>query len=285
MIRDEWKAWDQAGLFPGEEETEEAFTQRAKFCMTGPLIDHEEGFLEYQHLKNPGVALAHELYGIAPHWVPILFSNHQLMPWHGGCTWIFQETAENPPSAFIQLRASFLTKDRLWGLYRRDEIIAHEMAHVGRMAYVSGNQYEELLAYQALSCSWRRFFGPMIQSSWEALLFLCSLGVALFIQILPFWLGEELSSWTWWSATFFPCLLFLLAIGRVVYRQRILKRAHQHLQGLLGSNQKARHLLYRLTDWEVRLFSRESPEGIVSWIQKQKTDVFRWRFFLFTREI
>lgn len=283
MLEEEWKVWDRLGLFPGEEETEESFTKRARFCVSGPLKNREESFSQYQSLKNQGMALAEELYGIAPAWVPILFSNHRLMPWHGGCTWIFQETTDDPLSAFIQLRALFLKQDRLWGVYRREEIIAHELAHVGRMAYTSGNHYEELLAYEALSSGWRRFLGPIVQSSWEALVFIFSLGGAVVAQVAPIYLGENLSFWVWAGCSVLPFLLLFGGMARLLRRRRILRATLQRLQELVGSQKKARHLLYRLTDEEVELFSTESPEEILSWVQQQQVHSFRWRFFLATQ--
>ena len=284
MMEEEWKVWDRLGLFPGEEETEESFINRVQFCVSGPLQNREEPFLQYQHLKNQGVALAEELYGISPSWVPLLFSDHRLMPWHGGCTWIFQEKTEDPLSAFIQLRALFLKQDRLWGVYSREEIVAHELAHVGRMAYISGNHYEELLAYEALSSGWRRFLGPIVQSSWEALLFIFSLGGAVVAQVAPIWLGQDLPFWVWTGCTVLPFLLVFLGMARLLCRRRILRVTLQHLQELVVSHKKARHLLYRLTDKEVKLFSRESPAGILSWIAQQQQHSFRWRFFFVTQK-
>ncbi len=284
-MEEEWKAWDRAGLFPGEEETEESFTKRARFCLSGPLQERESTFSQHQHLKDQGVALAEELYGISPSWVPLLFSNHHLMPWHGGCTWIFQEIEGNPPSAFIQLRAAFVKKDRLWGVYSREEILAHELAHVGRMAYVSGNGYEELLAYEALSSGWRRWLGPIVQSSWEALLFICSLGFASVVQMMPLFLGQDLPFWIWGGFTVLPVLLVSIGAARLIRRRRTLWAAHQNLHQLLGSANKARHLLYRLTDREVELFARKSPQRILSWIQQQTPHSFRWRFFLVAQNL
>ena len=76
-----------------------------------------------------------ELYGIQPTWTPLFFNNYQLAPWHGGCAWIFQLTENAPTAALLQLRAPFRHQPTYLNLYRRDELIAHELSHVGRMMY------------------------------------------------------------------------------------------------------------------------------------------------------
>lgn len=112
-----------------------------------------------------------ERFGITPDWVPIFFSNYQLYPWHGGSAWIFQLNDETPPSALLQLRKKLYTSPTLLGLYHRDELIAHELSHVGRMAFEEP-AFEEVLAYTTARTSFRRYFGPIFQSAVESFLFM-----------------------------------------------------------------------------------------------------------------
>ena len=117
------------------------------------------------------------IYGFAPHWVPLFFSNYQLAPWHGGCAWIFQLNDNTPYAAFLQLRSAFRTQKRYLGMYERTELIAHEMAHIGRMMFEEP-EFEEIIAFQSSTNRFRRFFGPLFRSSKESMLFVIVLGLS-----------------------------------------------------------------------------------------------------------
>ena len=88
------------GLIPGPDESEKRFIERANYCLAiDKTLDHipfsqnsrgEKSIIEEAH------PITERCYGIAPTWIPLYFSNHQLAPWHGGCAWIVQLTEGAP---------------------------------------------------------------------------------------------------------------------------------------------------------------------------------------------
>jgi hypothetical protein len=283
-----WHTWNQQGLIPGPEETETAFAERVAFCQT--LNEHLAQRLESQlpfhvndqaseSIREEVLPLTQELYGIAPRWVPLFFNNYQLAPWHGGCAWIFQLDEHTPTAAFLQLRANFRSSLTYLALYRRPELIAHEIAHVGRMLYQEP-QFEEFFAYESSSSPWRRWFGPLVQSSTESLFFLLILGVVLMADFALVGFGHPhgiAASLVWWIRLI-PVFLIVLAFGRLLYRHVILRQCRQKLEALYPDPRMARYLLYRLRDHEIHSFGRLSPSAIKNFMETATQTSFRWRF-------
>lgn len=282
----QWKEWNTQGFIPGPDETEEAFTARVAFCQQLELhLNQQVSELPFKTDDNNSLAflqeaspLTQKLYGIAPLWVPIFFSNYQLTPWHAGCAWIFQLNEQTPTAAFLQLRSQFRTSPSYLGLYKRQELIAHELAHVGRMLYQEP-QFEEFLAYQSSSSSWRRWLGPIVQSSKESLLFILLLG---FVIIADFaFLPLQATTTTWWISwgiKLLPFILLALALIRLVQRHRTLQACQKQLEKLYAEPETARHLLYRLRDEEIKQFARLSPATIRDFMEHAQHDSFRWHF-------
>ena len=120
--------YNKQGLIPGPQETEEAFAERASYCLhlkslIPQMLARELPFgLEDLHFSDEsligGCEKARELYDIYPRWVPIFFSNYKLAFWQGGCAWIFQKSEKTPTSSFFQLRQNFRYSQKYLGIYR-----------------------------------------------------------------------------------------------------------------------------------------------------------------------
>lgn len=283
--KNQWREWNIQGFIPGPEETEVSFYERIAYCknLEKALVEKTDvDFpfeVEDQNSKNillEALFKTKELYGIYPDWVLLFFSNYQLTPWHGGCAWIFQLGEKTPTAAFLQLRRQFRNSASFLGIYQRRELIAHELAHVGRMLYQEP-QFEEIIAYQSSSSHWRRWLSPIVQSAKESLFFIFLLGLIIFTDIALFSVGSTpLAHIAWWLK-FVPFIFILFGLLRLTYRQQIFKRCLKHL-GVLYSPEKARHLIYRLRDQEIKQFSRLSPQGIQNFIKEASEKSFRWRF-------
>lgn len=279
----QWKEWNEQGFIPGQEESETAFQGRVTFCLN--LREHLEEIPEFpfkannstgsQELWEEVLPLTQELYGIRPQWVPIFFSNYRLAPWHGGCAWIFQLTEQTPTTAFLQLRNHFFKATHFLGIYHRRELTAHELAHVGRMLYQEP-QFEEILAYQSSPSRWRRWLGPLVQSSSESLILVVLLTLMIVFDLVQLFLEPAFIHFAW-GVRFLLFGVIFFALVRRAYRGFIFQRCLQNLQ-LLYSPSQARHLLYRLCDGEIKQFSRFSPLKIEKWIRQVATESFRWRF-------
>jgi hypothetical protein len=201
--------WDRRGLIPGPDESDEDFVLRAESALPKDPVDFSgvEG-----------------LFGISPDWVSVVIDNRGLRFWHGG----FMEGDR------LQLRK------KVWG-YQREEILSHELAHAGRIAF-DEPKYEEILAYQS-SRGFRRFFGPIIQRSWEVYL--------------------ALVACLWW-----PLGLSVIGLGllRLCRRQRIFRRLVRKV-GLPS--------VYRLSDREIEYLSPRSLAEIHAYAQQQTG--LRWQ--------
>ncbi len=280
----QWQEWNKQGFLPGPEESQEAFQERVAFCqnleqhlvqIVGANLPFDVSDQHSQKVLEEVLPFTQKLYGIQPQWVPLFFSNYHLSPWHGGCAWIFQLNAQTPTAAFLQLRARFRNSLTFLGLYQRHELIAHELAHVGRMLYQEP-KFEEILAYQSSSSSWRCWLGPIVQSSKESLFFILLLGVIIMTDFALLSLGPQMIILAWWMKLL-PVVLIVLGLSRLIYRHRLLQHCLQHLEALYSS-QQARHVLYRLLDSEIKQFSHLSPLAIQAFIDQAATQSFRWRF-------
>jgi len=285
LIKDEdLLSYNLQGIIPGPQETEEAFLERAAYCKglqnqpveesLGPLpcTDSEsakELLLEAFKITDP-------VYCIQPLWMPMAFSNYKLAPWHGGCAWIFQAHEDSPTGAFMQLRKQFRHRKKYLGIYRRDELIAHELSHVGRMMYAEP-QFEELLAYRSSFSSWRRWFGPIVQAPWESLLFMLSLLLLLVLDLYLQAMGEigtyRLLLW----AKLFPITLLFLGLFRVWRRHQVFNRCLGNLNKCCPDAKAANAVAYRLTDAEIYKFAGSTSDFIVEYAKTESSTSLRWR--------
>lgn len=281
-----WKKWNEAGFFPGIEEDGAAFEKRVEFCthlienlkknikneFPFPIDENESSeFIEDVFSR------AYELYGIRPFWVPIFFSNHQLAPWHGGCAWIFQLNEECPTAAFIQLRLHFKKSKCYLSLYSRDELLVHEIAHIGRMAYQQP-EFEELFAYQSSFSKWRQYLGPLVQSSKESLFFILFLAFAVMMDFALIMTDYSSPAGVNVLIRLTPIVLIVAAFIRLIYYRWLYDKCLRQL-ALIYSTKIARHVAYRLTDFEIRKFAYFSKSQIVNYMAVLKDSSFRWSFF------
>lgn len=270
---------NENGLIPGPQESSEHFQERVGYCLSLNLellsrfeLPNVLDTTENQQLIQEAAPITRKLYGFVSEWVPILFSNHKLAPWHGGCAWIFQLTENTPMGAFLQLRTAFAKGKRYLGLYNRKELVAHELSHVGRMAYQEPI-FEEVLAYRSSESKFRRWWGPIVKSSWEALLFvfllLLSLSVDLYALFHPALYSLAL------KVKLLPLLLLFIGIVRLWVRHNEFEKCLRNLNELTKDRQKSEAVIYRLTDKEIILFSSSTTESIRQYIQQQ--DSLRWK--------
>ncbi|MBA2368593.1 MAG: hypothetical protein H0V82_06175 [Candidatus Protochlamydia sp.] len=281
MIIEQWKEWNQQGLIPGPDEGEADWKSRIAYCLQlkkelAVMMEKNFPFCEAEAGNAAeGIAITEPLYDLSPEWVPIFYNNFQLAPWHGGCAWIFQLNEQTPTAAFLQLRSCFRFKNKFLFFYTRQELIAHELAHIGRMMFEEPI-FEEILAYRTSASKGRQWLGPIVQSSKESLFFLGSLAMITMVNLAfmvlnqPFPMHISLALWL------FPMTLLFMAFIRLGRRQLIFKRCCQQIKIILSASQKAHALAYRLSDQEIFLFSSSSSSAILSYISEQKS--FRWTF-------
>ena len=254
--------YNQLGIIPGPREKESDFIQRAESCLnlrkcierelgsTLPL--KQEELASYEIFHNP-LRETERLWGIRPDWIPLFFSNYRLLPWHGGCAWIFQLTPQDSLMALFQLRSAFAHKERYLGLYQRDELVAHELCHIGRMCFQEP-RFEEIIAYQSSKSWFRRCFGPLFQSSIETVIFLVALLLVLFVDAYALFSWGQEGYAQVASLKLLPIAMVAFGLGRLGRRQMQFRRCRENLRTFFKDHTRADHVMFRLTDREIVAF-------------------------------
>lgn len=273
--------FNQQGIIPGPTESEESFLKRTDYCLQlqalcykGDIFPGCESGSDSAAWLSTAHQITKPLFDIEPTWLPVAFSNYGLHPWHAGCAWIFQELDTTPTGAIMQLRTTFKHKDKYLGLYSRDELIAHEMSHVGRMMYTEP-KFEEVLAYRTSHSCFRRWLGPIVQKSWESLVFMSLMIFLLLFDLFLIVSGEMETFPILLGAKLLPVILIAAVMVRNSINQHIFQDCLVKLTTICSDQQIANAIIYRLTDKEIILFSKSTPEQILSYAQSQTS--LRWR--------
>ena len=246
MTDQELLALDNIGFLPGPNEKEEDFLARVektkKKFETGDWIPASHWDWTSHFL--------HELFNVKPLYICAFYSNRSLTPWQGAASWI-----EGGELHSIQLRER-LRKGHYFGLYDREEILAHEVVHATRSAF-TGGKYEEFFAYMTSRKKWRRVLGPIVQRPWEVWPLL------VFLLVGVIWEGGFLFATLWIGA----------GLIRLVQRHSRLKRASDRMHEMVLNARIVRSILFRLTDEEIDHFS--SHGSIETYAKVQNS--LRWR--------
>ena len=276
---------NQLGIIPGSHEEPEEFLRRAEYCLSlkqqlstslGQHIPFKVESEEDPAILENGCRISSNLYDVAPVWVPVFFSNYQLAPWQGGCAWIFQMQEDSPTGALFQLRQVFKKSKNYLGIYDRDELISHELVHVGRMVFEEP-KFEEILAYKTSHYAWRRWLGPIVQSSTESLTFIILLIFIFIADISLVATGYTAAYKTLMWLKLVPAALIILALGRLWMRHHTFSSCLQHLKQTLGDESKAQAVTYRLEDLEISAFAKMTPSHILEYAKAKADSSLRWR--------
>lgn len=283
LTNDQLEFFNRQGLIPGPDEPEEEFQRRVEYCFE--LKKNLPNLFENVSLEDIAVGdgciqqafpLTKKLFDLVPVWIPLFFSDYKLSPWHGGCAWIFQLSDETSYSAFFQLRQSFRKSTRYLGIYDRNELIAHELTHAARMLFQEP-RFEEIIAYQSASSAFRRWFGPIIQTTSESMIFALSLALVLLLEVYAFFTKDFAGMEYSLMAALIPLSLFCLGLGRLWNRQRQYGRCLQKLSKLLKNENQGIAMTVRMTDREICAFSNWELAEIQKYIEENRTQSLRWK--------
>lgn len=286
LLSDEelWK-YNEKGIIPGPDESEVDFLKRARFCLEiREILAHQKTIslpLEGQdplapQAIAPALDRVKNLYDFSPDWVPVFFSNRQLPFWQGGCAWIFQLNEDSPPSSFLQMRKEFLYSRLHFGIYHRTEILAHEFVHTGRMMF-QDLRFEEILAYQTSDSKFRRYFGPIIESSKEGLWFILLIGLIAIVDVGLIAMDMPSTYVVALWLKMIPLAMVGYGLWRLYWKQYRFAKCLENLTNLYKNRKIALALICRLTDEEIQLFSHMEPEKIGRHIETHKEESLRWR--------
>lgn len=263
---------NRKGFIPGPDENEETFLKRVTHLRQtcwDKLLSLKEPLGKDSWEKAHG--LTKTLYDIEADWVPAFFSNKQLPFWQGAAAWTY-ETKEGVQFPVLQLKTSF-KKNKHLGLYRIEEVLAHEAVHAARSPF-NEPQFEELLAYRTSKSFFRRWFGPLFKTSKESYLFVFLLTIPLFVQIGRLWIEDNFFLR---SLFILPWLALSISLLRLYRIQRTFSKCEKNLCSSLKNPDQSGAVLLRLTDSEILSLSKMAPQKLMDYVLKEKDRSLRWK--------
>ncbi|MDD2404559.1 MAG: hypothetical protein PHV75_02700 [Victivallaceae bacterium] len=208
------------------------------------------------------------LYGFEVRWVPGFFLSQSLGLLWGGCSF---SNSSNYLNVFL-VRFAFATRMK-WFLYRRDELIAHELCHAVRSRF-DDNTYEEYFAYQTSPKVIRRYLGGCFRTRADAIFFLVPIMVLLSAQIFTAVYGRVLFPiWPFWIfSSIYPAFLLI----RNHFERKYISRAAAKLKSIGVT--KPLMVLFRATAGEIKyLSSCQSDEQVKAYISGLARHELRWQ--------
>lgn len=210
--------------------------------------------------------LTQRLFGFAIDWVPGFFIDSGGLLF-GGCSYYFYPDF----FALFTIRRAFAERER-WLIYRRTELLAHELCHIARIGLAS-HEYEEVFAYRTSGSRFRRAVGGMFRSPADSHSFLLSAFLILLARLAQIGWFPNLPQWPFWLP-FLGCVVF--QFGRHGLTMRRFARACAQMATLAGD--QALPVLFRCTDAELRAVARQQdPAELRAWIDGNCEDSWRWR--------
>ncbi len=266
------QALNHKGWIPGPEEEKTAYLSRIEalnhfFSYPPSDVDH---FLTDRDWR-PAQKKTEELYDFSSDWIVAHYSNRNLTFFQAAATWISEK--QNIRIPLIQLRKKFETGNFL-RLYKREEVLSHEAVHAARMQF-DEPLFEEIFAYKTSPYFWRRFFGPLFQSPWEATLFIALLFIPIAIEVALFFY-IDLGPFFW--AAFLPFLFAGALVIRLLFFHFTLRIALHNLKSFLKDPKKNWAVAFRLKDREIFQFAYRKKKRLPLLIKNQAS--FRWKLLI-----
>lgn len=262
MMNEELARLREKGFIAAEYEDEESFKKRIAFCES--LTDSFTPDPSLNQKLESGIDHLFPLYAIAPRWVPLYYSNKGLPPWQAGCAWIFQTEKGGPQGATIQIRKSFYQAASYLNLPLY-ELIAHELSHVGRLAF-NEPKYEEFFAYETAATSFRRRYGPLFQSAYESLFLILLFLVPLLVSLFALFTATALSPLRLLILQCLPLGYLLFLTFRLARRRARFKATRRKLEALY--EEKGRGVFYMLIDSEIEAFANLDEKEIDAYLKE-----------------
>lgn len=255
-----------AGLLRFRDQVENDLSSNGNFELDKDFILPQENRIP-DEIINEAAQITEPLYAFSVRWVPGFFLSQSLGLLWGGCS--FTETGSDV-NVFL-IRGSFALKPR-WFIYRRDELIAHELCHAARNV-MEDEPYEEYFAYQTSPFKGRRYLGACFRTRLDALLFLGPVMLLLIAEIT-----RTVSNWYypiypfWLAAMFYPFFLLL----RNQFERSLVKIAEKKLRRAGIARPQA--ILFRSVSAEIHRFAMmESTDKIIPYINQLAANELRWR--------
>lgn len=262
--------YNKQGWLPGPKEEEKEYLQRIKALyhfMSYPPSDIDQ-FLtdtEWQGVHE----ILYQCYDIRPDWIIVYYRNAGLNIFEGAATWIMEQDQVRIP--IVQLKEKFMS-GKMWKIYHRDEIIAHEAIHAVRMQF-DDPYFEEIFAYKTSPFFFRRVFGPLFQKPWESTLLLALLLLPLIGVSLQLFFEK---SFLWPFLFWIPVIYVGILLLRLLTLRCVLALALSRLRSFLKEPKKNWAVALRLTDREIFRCAFQKKKTLEQFFKSQKS--LRWKY-------
>ncbi len=208
-------------------------------------------------------------YAFEMDWMPGFFLSKNLGPLWGGCAILMPEYS----LAVFLIRSAFKNKKK-WLIYRRDELLAHELCHTARMP-LADKRFDENFAYKISTSALRRKLGSCFRDEADAIIFVIPILLLPLIQAAKiFPIFAFIPIWPFWIlAMAYPLFLFI----RNHLNSKILRKAESSLIKLGFDNPSA--VLFRASENEIAALAKfaKTPDKAAEWLKKNKENEIRWK--------
>ena len=278
---------DDLGLFLAPDESLETYGERLKtiaqyldrintaFKMgkTVEIFDthfHHKSHIPIKAFKE-SKNITVPLYRFSIDWVPAFFSNRYIGILAAGAAFY----SRTPYTVLFLIRKSFAIKKK-WIIYTREELIAHELCHVARMAHHS-EIFEEVFSYQTASTAFRRICGGIIRKHSDNYLIIAALFILVIAQciitLLPIPLYQRLG---FIGVSIAIGILAWIGI-RYIWVWYCFTKAKRNISYWVKSKD-VMALLFRCSDTEIiKLASLSNSVAVKDWLEKQYRHSIRWK--------
>ena len=146
--------------------------------------------------------------------------------------------------------------------------------HAVRCCY-DKSKYEEMFAYMTANSFFRKFLGPIIESSKEVLIFLILIFSTIFCQSLYTFFDNKFFYYYFCFFSFLSFSTISFGLFRLFFKRIKLFKSYKKIKKLGFDKKKAMAILFRLTDGEISNFSKIKKEQILKYFELNKNSSLR----------
>jgi hypothetical protein len=248
------------------EEIEKDLKEKGEFVLFDEFTLRAQDAIP-QEILDEASEKTETLYNFSIEWAPGFFLYENVGFLWGGCAIALPDENIN----IFLLRTNF-AKNKRWFIYRRDELLAHELCHVARMPLMD-RIFEEHFAYQTSPSAFRRYTGNCFRSKWDSILFLLPVLVLLIASTTITLLNLKIPIWPFWIlAGAYPAFLLI--------RNHLTRRTYFNAERKLRKNgaQSPKSALFRCSRKEIIEISQSQDNNKLSELIKEKVqNELRWK--------
>ncbi len=221
-------------------------------------------------LLQEASVLTNDTYSFSINWVPSFFASKSLGLFGGACAICFTELSF---SIFL-IRKAF-ENSKKWIIYRREELLSHELCHIARSP-IQDMTYEEHFAYNLSFSPFRRYIGNCFQSQYDTLLFFVPIFIMLLAQFAQIFFFRNL--WIW-PFTIFAVLYPSFLLIKNHFTRRTFFKAVKILNTV--HKEKTYSILFRLTGSEIAEVAKLKEDDIFDWFEMKAEKDLRIKLIMY----